>query len=142
MRYFAGSPRQVISIPPTAGAPVDNPATVPSPSHGFVAGQPLYQDSTGFHLAVNQSAATLAYYLVSNVTLDSITFAKHGDIVDGFTGLSPGDWYHSSPTTPGAIAPVGITESKPIGAFSANPIGQALTTTSLCYLPTIPYQTS
>lgn len=122
-------------VPPAP--PLSPPVSLPG--HTFAIGDALYQNATGWHKALNNAQATLGFYLVIAITPNDFTLAIPGQVVSGYVGLISGEWYHTSPTTAGAIVAVGL-DPKPVGAFAANPIGQARSPTELVYFPIIPYQ--
>jgi hypothetical protein len=109
--------------------------------HGLQARQAVYLGATGWTLAINTANETLGRYIVSQVfDANSFSLALPMQIIAGFTGLTPAAWYHTSVTTAGAIEPVSLTQSALPGAFAANPIGQAISSTELIFVPHIPFQ--
>jgi hypothetical protein len=139
--YNPGLQRKILSqvgtLPPSAAA---SPIVISQVGHPFAAGDAVYGEiGTGFAKALNTAVGTLGRYIVATTTLNSFTIARPGDVVTGFVGLTPYEWYHSSPTTPGALIASGVGQ-KPSGCFAANPLGQALTSTDLLVQYSIPYE--
>jgi hypothetical protein len=116
-------------------------ALITQAGHGLAVGQAIYLESGLFKKAINTTAETLAYYLISEiVSIDSFRLATPMSFVDGYTGLTPSGWYHCSPDVAGALSLVSGGETKPVGAYAANPMGQALSATQLICSPSTPYQ--
>jgi hypothetical protein len=136
-----------IQGPPGAGGAgqgtvvTTNNPIVTANAHGFSPRQTLYMGAGGaFALAKNDAEATLGRYLIASVPdANTFTLAMPGQAIDGFTGLSPGGWYHVSPATSGAIVLVSLPDRKPANGYAANQVGQALTSSILIYSGNIPY---
>ncbi len=99
------------------------------PGHGLVPTDLVYHNGTGWTKAQANAANTLAIGVVSLVEGDNITITTFGH-VEGFTGLTPGQYYYTDPTTAGAY-----TATEP---DISNVIFQALSATTVHVLPQRP----
>lgn len=96
--------------------------------HGFVTGQPVYFDGTDWQPAQSDSAATIGSHVIFAVDEDTFIAVISG-VITGMSGLVAGSWYFVSDVTAGAL-----TDTEPTAGFS-NPVGQAISATSLMVLP-------
>jgi hypothetical protein len=116
-------------------------ALIAQAGHGLAVGQVIFVESGIFSKAINTAPETLAYYLIAEIlSIDVFRLATPMSVVDGYTGLTPSGWYHCSPDVAGDLSLVSGGDTKPVGAYAANPMGQALSATQLIYSPSTPYQ--
>ena len=110
-------------------------------AHGFAIGQAVcYQSPGGWGLALNSEPDRLARAMVSSVpNPDTFTIACSGEIVGSLANLQPGVWYHTSAIVPGAIVPAPAESQAIPGAYAANPLGQAVSSTDFLFLSINPY---
>jgi len=101
--------------------------------HGLSVGEAVYYDGANWQLAQANDAMTLATHLVYQVAdVDNFTLIQSG-YMTGFVGLTPGDYYFVSATTPGALQNTDPTTSS--NTFFSNPVVLAETATSGWVLP-------
>ena len=81
--------------------------------------------------AINTSTTTLASHIALETVGDMVRIANPGHIIEGFSGLTPGEAVHTSPTTPGGFAFVGQETFGPIGGLASNVLAYVLTPTSI-----------
>ena len=107
---------------------IDVSETITSVSHGFSVGNAVYFDGTDYQLADSSASTTLGTGVVSKV-VDADTFyvTFMGKIPD-LSGLSTGDWYYVSDSTPGLLTTTA-------GSTYINPIGRAVSSTELFVFP-------
>lgn len=128
-----GTPGQVLTADPNAGPgvawklPVVG-VNVTQAAHGFTTGTPVCFNGTTWVAAKADSADTIGTHVVQLIDTDHFVAVMCG-VVTGMSGLSAGEWYLVSETTPGLL-----TTTPPTSGFS-NPIGQALTVDSLMVFP-------
>ena len=96
--------------------------------HGFLDGEALYFNGTVWNRAQSNNVNTVGSHICQVVDVDNFNAVIAG-LVTGLSGLTPGDWLFVSGTTPGAL-----TATEPLSGYS-NPIGQALTATTLMVFP-------
>lgn len=108
------------TVPDTATISI----SVASVAHGFATGEPLSWNGTNWVLARANAATTLGTHVCIATDADNFKAVIVG-LVTGMSGLTAGEWYYVSEAVAGDI-----TTTEPVTGFS-NPIGQALTTTSL-----------
>lgn len=120
-----------VEISLSANAPREMIQTVTQNSHGFTQGQVVYLDDNDntWKLAIATSSGTLGVAVVETINANSFT-AIYGGRVSGLSGLTPGQYYFTSPTIPGAL-----TTTEPQAPFYANPILHATTATTGIVLP-------
>lgn len=106
-------------------------ADITQNGHGFTQGQVIYLDDNDntWKLAIAVSADTLGVAMVDAPTTNNFK-AVYGGKITGLLGLTPGQYYFVSPSTPGAI-----TSSEPQAPFYANPILHAVTSNTGIVLP-------
>jgi hypothetical protein len=146
MNYNPGLQRRT-SYPTGASPPVTAPTTttaspivITQSGHSFAVGDVVYGAvGSGFAKAQNNNVATLGRYVISAITANTFNLARPGDVVSGYAGLTPFEYYHTSPTVAGGLAPSG-TGQVPIGCVAANPMGQAINGTDLLVQYSIPYE--
>lgn len=103
-------------------------------SHGFTVRQAIYNGSTGWALAQNNSIGTLGTDIVAEVLgVNQFRRAKEGEKVAGFTGLTRGSVLHSSPTVAGGLAASATQDGAPAGAVARNPLGEAISATEIIH---------
>lgn len=112
---------------PTASAPSSIGPVIQQEAHGFSTGTAVYFDGTDWKLAMSDSSVTIGSHVVEEIDEDSFKAVICG-VIGGMSGLTPGEWYLVSDTTPGVL-----TTTPPVSGFS-NPVGQALSATELMVL--------
>ena len=97
-------------------------------NHGFEVGHAVYFNGTIWQKAIANSETTLAIGLIATVdSVNAFRVALIG-VVNGLSGIVPGQYYFVSETTPGTI-----TSTEP--DLYSNPIFFALSTTSGVVIP-------
>lgn len=101
------------------------------PSHGFLQGDAVYLDSADdmWKLAQADNENTLGVGLVLFIDDNNFKVVFSG-MIDGFTGMSPGEYYFVSDSTPG-----GLTAIEPSPPNYSNPIFHATDVTEGFVLP-------
>ena len=107
--------------------------SVTQSSHGFSAGDVIYNNGTSYAKAQANSASTLGLFVVSAVAdVNNFTATLSGKIT--LSSLTAGQYYFLSSSTAGLL-----TTTEPTSGYS-NPILFALTTTDAVVLPFRPAQ--
>jgi phage gp36-like protein len=124
-----------------AATPEDEMIVATQANHGFGIGTVIYYDGANYLRAINTSADTLGYLLVVQpLSANTFEIARSMQVVEGLSGLTPGAWYHTSVAVAGQIEPLSVNQSALPGAFAANAIGQAISTTALRFVSITPFQ--
>lgn len=116
---------------------VNPPVVVPNT---FTSGQTVYRrpDNT-WALAQNDNLETLGMFIIKEASPAMFKLAKPTDVIEGFTGLVPGDAMHVSPTVPGELVPVAQGDEGPTDAVASNALAFALTPTSIIVKDITPF---
>lgn len=97
-------------------------------AHGFTTGTPVYFDGTVWKEALADVAGTVATHIVETSDVDNFKAVMFG-VLEGLSGLTPGDWQYVSESTPGTLV-----SAAPLTGY-VNRVGQALTATTLMVFP-------
>ena len=113
-----------------------NVIIVNQPAHGFSTNNAIFHNGTQWQLACANNIATLAIAIAVVIDVDNFTLYLVSQIPTGLIGLTAGQYYFVSDTTPGAI-----TVTEPTNPLSySNPILYAISATSGIVLPYRPSQ--
>lgn len=96
--------------------------------HGINTGNSIYFSGTAWEKAQSDDPVTMGY-AVAKVVSDDVFDVYTNGLVEGLPSLLPGAWYFTSGDTPGLLQP-----NEPADGYS-NPLGVALTPTSLLVIP-------
>jgi hypothetical protein len=126
----------VAPLVPSAGAAATLALyNVTQAAHGFTVGQAIVHNGTTYVLANSSANATLATDVVAQVVSAGVfRRALPGETISGLTGLTPGAPVHASGTTAGAIV-TATQGAAPASAVAQNPIGYALTASTMIFQP-------
>jgi len=119
IRFIPGTDGFILSG--ASGGGGSSSVNVLQTSHGKSRGEILtFYDGSGWSYADASDADLLGVGMVSGVAdADNYIVTLLGE-VDGLTGLTPGDWYYASSTTPGAYTNIESTISNPVFIATAS----------------------
>lgn len=107
--------------------------TITQPGHGLTTGEAIYFDGVLWQRAQANDEDTLATHLVSSVLTVNAFVATQAGLVGGLAGLTPGAYYFTSATIPGALVVTDPSSSTP--GFFSNPMLLAVTATTAWVVP-------